>query len=328
MSAGAVVGIVFGGIVLLFLIIMAFLTPCKTYFSAMFSGCYVSAFRLISLKMQKQKYAEIVSAFILAKKSHLGLTMRDLHIVASSGGNPLKIVGGMNAARSAKLPFDFDFAKAVDISGRDCLEVVRECINTKTIELPLITSVAQDNIEVNVKISLTLKVNFKDFLSGAGEDTISARATEAVVTRIANTSRAKELVARPELLDKAIFDANIDEECKYTLVSADVIHADLGNDRGVTYEKQQIEKQNMIATNQLEHRRLTALAVEQEMKAKEAEMRAKVVANEAEVPKAIIKAIEEGKIKDVVDYFKMQNLQADTEMRRHLIGKTSDDDNL
>ena len=320
MSAGAVVGVVFGGLALILAIVFFVLLPCHAYFTALFSGCYVGAFKLISMRLRKVDVTEVLSAYILAKKSYLGITLFDLEIVWTSGGHPTKIVEGLNASKSAKLDFDFDFAKAVDISGRDILSVVRDCIDPKTIELPLITSVAQDNFEVNVKISLTLKVNLENFLRGTTEDTVSARAIEAVVTKIANTSRGSDLVARPELVDKAIFDAAVDEDCKYELVSADVIHIDLGNNRGLVVEKEQIEKENIIQSNQLEHRRQIAVALEQENKAKTEAMRTKLIENELEVQNAVINAINDGKMKDVVDYYKMENLKADTEMRRHLIG--------
>lgn len=324
MNAGAIVGICLAGLFLLTMVVFFILLPCKAYFTALFSGCPISAFRAVSMKMRKLDVLQIVEAYILAKKAHLGLTLFDIETVLVSGGHPANIIEGMIASKSAKMDFSFDFAKAIDISGKNVLEVVRECINPKLIEMPLISSVARDNKEVNVKISLTLKVNLKNFLKGVTDETVSARAVEAVVTKIANTSRASDLVARPELLDKAIFDANVDADSKYELVSADVIHADLGNDRGLPAEKEQIEKNRIITANQLEQRRLMAVAVEQEMKAKEAEMRAKQAENDAEVPKAIIQAINEGKIKDVIDYYKLENLQADTEMRRKLMGKKAE----
>lgn len=323
MNAGVIVAIVLAGLFFIFLLTLFILMPKKAYFTALFSGAYVSLFRSISMKLRKENVEELFNAYILSKKSHLNISLYDLEVIATSGGHPLKVVEGLNAAKNAKLNFDIGFVKAVDISGYDILEVVRECINPKVIELPLISSVAQDNWEINVKISLTLKVDIKNFLTGVTEETISARAVEAVVTRIANTERASYLVSKPQLLDKAIFDAGIDDDSKYELVSADVIHADLGNNRGLSAEKEQIEKNRIIQANQLEHRRLVALAVEQEMKAKAEEMRAKVIEKEAEVPKAIVEAIKEGKMKDVVDYYKLQNLQADTEMRRHLIGKNN-----
>ncbi len=327
MNAGEIVAVVIGGFVFLTLLTIFLMLPKRIYFSSMFSGVYISMFRLIGMKMRKIKLEDIVAAYILAKKSHIGIGIYDFEIVSASGGHPKKIVEGLIAGKNAKLDIDFEFAKAVDISGMDILQVVRECINPKVVEIPLISSVAQDKREINVKISLTLKTVLSNFLRGVTEETISARAVEAVVTKISNTERASFLVAKPQLLDKAIFDAEIDEDSKYELVSADVIHIDLGNDRGLAAEKEQIEKNRMISANQLEHRRLMALAVEQEMKAKAEEKKLQIIENEAEIPKAMVEAIKEGKIKDIVDYYKLQNLQADTEMRRQLIGKNSSNKN-
>ena len=321
MSTGAIIAIVLASLVFVFALVLFILMPKRIYFTALFSKAYLPVFKGISMKLRKENLEQIVNAYILAKKSHNKISLYELELISTSGGNALKVVEGLNAAQNAKLPIDLEFAKAVDIAGIDIVTVVRECINTKLIELPLISAVAQDNKEVNVKLSLTLKVVIENFLRGVGDETISARAVEAVVTKIANTAKASDLISKPQLLDKAVFDADVDNDSKYQLVSADVIHIDLGVDKGLVAEKEQIEKNRIIAANQLEHRRLVALAVEQEMKAKAEEMRAKVVATEAEVPKAIIEAIKEGKIKDIVDYYKLQNLQADTEMKLSLLKK-------
>ncbi len=321
MNGGEIAAVVLAGIIFIFFLVIFIMMPKKAYFMAIFSGVYVSAFKLISMKLRKQEYVEIVKAYILSKKSRLKISLYQLELISAGGGHPMNIVEGLNAAKSAKLNIDLDFAKAVDIAGMNFLEVVKECVNPKVVEVPLITGVTQDNQEINVKISLTLKTKVDNFLSGVNVDTISARAVEAVVTKIANSERASSLLSRPQVLDKAIFDASIDDDSKYELVSADVIHIDLGVNKALLAEKEQIEKQRIISANQLENRRLMAVAVEQEMKAKSEEMRAKTIANEAEVPKAIIKAIEEGKIKDVIDYYKLENLQADTEMRRKLLEK-------
>lgn len=326
MGAGEITAIVLAGLVLVYLLTLLILLPRKIYFTALFSGAYVSLFKCIAMKLRNENVEDIISAFILAKKSHLGISLADLIVVSTSGGHAMKVVEGINASRNANLNFDFKFAKAIDISGRDVVEVVRECINPKVIELPLISSVAQDNWEINVKISLTLKVNIKNFLEGVTEETISARAVEAVVTKVANTEKASYLVSKPQLIDKAIFDAGIDADSKYELVSADVIHVDLGVDRGLSAEREKIEKERILTANQLEKRRLVAVAVEQEMKAKTEEMKIQLAKEEAEVPKAVVEAIKQGKMKDVVDYYKLQNLQADTDLRRHLAGKENNSD--
>ena len=53
------------------------------------------------------------------------------------------------------------------------------------------------------------------------------------------------------------------------------------------------------------------------MKAKAQEARAKVIEAEAEIPKAIAEAFTKGQF-GIMDYYKFENIQADTTMRESL----------
>lgn len=64
-----------------------------------------------------------------------------------------------------------------------------------------------------------------------------------------------------------------------------------------------------------------AIATEQEMKAKAQEAKAKVIEAEALVPQAMAEAFRNGNL-GIMDYYRMQNIQADTTMRE-TIGKPS-----
>ena len=57
--------------------------------------------------------------------------------------------------------------------------------------------------------------------------------------------------------------------------------------------------------------------------AREQEMRAYVVEAEAEVPKAMAYALREGKL-GVMDYYELQNLKADTDMREMIGGQNTE----
>jgi len=69
-----------------------------------------------------------------------------------------------------------------------------------------------------------------------------------------------------------------------------------------------------VAEAKAEERRAMAVALEQEMKARNVEMRAKVIEAEADVPKAIAEAFRSGQL-GVMDYYKMENIKSDTSMR-------------
>lgn len=326
MGIGEIFGIVFACVVFVLLCMFFVVLPKRHYFSAMFSGVYVSAFRLLGMKARKVNLDDIIPAYVLAKKAKIDISLMDLETLSLSGGSAMRIVKGMSAAKIARVSISLDFAKAADVSGLDIAKLVQEYINPKVIDLPLISASAIDHLEVTTKITLSLKVNLKNLLHGVGDDTIVARGIEAVVTKIANTEKASSLVAHPEFLDRAIFDAKIDEGAKYELVSADVIHIDLGRDKSIELEKQKLETEHLIAIQKMEERRAEAQAIEQEMKARAEEANAQAAEESIEVQKALRQAVEEDRIQDVVDLYKLENLQVDTEMKRQQMKKNDDEE--
>ncbi len=76
------------------------------------------------------------------------------------------------------------------------------------------------------------------------------------------------------------------------------------------------EADKQIAQAKAEERRATAIAKEQEMRAEVERMKAKVVEAEAEVPMAMAEAFRNGNL-GVMDYYRMQNVQADTTMKNN-----------
>ena len=66
-------------------------------------------------------------------------------------------------------------------------------------------------------------------------------------------------------------------------------------------------------------RRAAAVALEQEMLARVQEMRSRVVEAEAQVPLAMAEAFRAGHL-GIMDYYRMKNIQADTDMREKIAG--------
>ena len=100
-------------------------------------------------------------------------------------------------------------------------------------------------------------------------------------------------------------------------MSIDIADIDVGKNIGAQLQMDQANADKNIAQAKAEERRAMAIAVEQEMKAKAQEMRAKVIEAEAEVPMAMAEAFRNGNL-GIMDYYKMQNIKADTEMRESI----------
>jgi uncharacterized protein YqfA (UPF0365 family) len=96
----------------------------------------------------------------------------------------------------------------------------------------------------------------------------------------------------------------------YEILSIDIADVDVGENIGAKLQIDQAKAHKQIAQAKAEERRAMAVALEQEM-------RAKVVEAEAEVPRAMAEAFRSGHL-GIMDYYRMQNVKADTQMRTSL----------
>ena len=126
-------------------------------------------------------------------------------------------------------------------------------------------------------------------------------------------------VSKAELSKKRLMEKGLDSGTAFELLSVDIADVDVGENIGATLQIAQAEADKQIAQAQAEKRRALAVAQEQEMAAEVRKNRALVVLAEAEVPKAFAAALREGKL-GVMDYYRLQNIKADTHMRDSIGG--------
>ena len=187
-------------------------------------------------------------------------------------------------------------------------EAVKMSVTPKVVETPLISAVAKDGIELLVKARVTVRTNIERLIGGAGEATVLARIGEGIVTTVGSSKSHDEVLENPDEISKLILEKGLDSGTAYEIISIDIADIDIGRNVGANLQSLQAEADNKIAQARAEERRAMAVALEQEM-------RAAVVQAEAEIPKAMAQALREGHI-GVFDYYKLQNVQADTEMKK------------
>ena len=318
LSAGWILGLIIAGIVLLTaLIIILTLVPFKLWFRAFVSSAYISMFKLIGMKLRKVDCQLITLNYITAKKAGLKITVDELETHVMAGGNVENVVKALVAAYSANIDLTSQKAKAIDLAGRDVYEAVKNTVVPKIIETPEISAVAKDGIELIVKAKVTVVSNMLMQISGAGEDTIIARVGEGIVTTVGSTDSHKMILESPELISSTVLEKGLDRGTAYYISSLDIADIDVGRNIDAELNIAKAEAEKRIAQAKAEERKSMAIAAENEMKARVQEMRAEVIRAEAEVPKALAKALSSGKI-SVNDYYEMQNVQADTAMRNSL----------
>ena len=306
----AVVGIIF-------LIVFLWFFPVTLWFQALISGVKISLIQLILMRWRKVPPGTIVMAMITGTKAGLKLDANELEARYLAKGNVPKVVNALVSADKANIVLDFKMAAAIDLAGRDVFEAVQMSVNPKVINTPPVTAVAKDGIQLIAKARVTVRANIKQLVGGAGEETVLARVGEGIVSSIGSADSHKMVLENPDSISKVVLRKGLDAGTAFEILSIDIADIDIGKNIGAYLQMDQANADKNIAQARAEERRAMAVALEQEMKAKAQEARAKVIEAEAEVPLAMAEAFRNGNL-GIMDYYRMKNIQADTEMRENI----------
>jgi uncharacterized protein YqfA (UPF0365 family) len=284
------------------------------WISALAAGVKVGIFQLIGMRLRRIPPALIVNSKIKAEKAGLKVSANQLEAHYLAGGNVDRVVNALIAAERAAISLTYELAAAIDLAGRNVLEAVQMSVNPKVIETPVISAMAKNGIEVRARARVTVRANIERLVGGAGEETIIARVGEGIVTTVGSSASHEAVLENPDLISKTVLSKGLDAGTAFEILSIDIADVDVGRNIGAQLQMDQAEADKRIAQAKAEERRALAVAREQEMKAYVQEMRGKVVEAEAEVPLAMAQALKEGKM-GVMDYYRLQNIEADTQMR-------------
>lgn len=312
MELGTIIFIVV--VCIVFLILFLWLVPIGIWFQALISGVHTSLVQLIFMRFRKVPPTVIVNNMIAATKAGLTVMQNDLEAHYLAGGRVNSVVNALISADKANMNLDFKTATAIDLAGRDVLKAVQTSVNPKVIDTPPVAAVAKDGIQLIAKARVTVRTNIKQLVGGAGEETILARVGEGIVTSIGSASTHKQVLENPDSISKLVLTKGLDSGTAFEILSIDIADIDVGKNIGAQLQMDQANADKNIAQAKAEERRAMAVASEQEMRAKAQEMRAKVIEAEAEVPLAMAEAFRQGNL-GIMDYYRMKNIQADTDMR-------------
>jgi len=302
-----------GGV--LFIFIFFHYVPFFLWLSAKVSGVDISLIQLFLMRIRNVPPHVIVPAMIEAHKAGLSNITRDeLEAHYMAGGHVERVVHALVSASKANIELTFQMATGIDLAGRDVFEAVQMSVNPKVIDTPAVTAVAKDGIQLITKARVTVRANIRQLVGGAGEDTILARVGEGIVSSIGSSENHKSVLENPDSISKLVLRKGLDAGTAFEILSIDIADIDIGRNIGAALQIDQANADKNIAQAKAEERRAMAVALEQEMKAKAEEARANVIQAEAEVPKAMAEAFRSGNL-GIMDYYRMKNIQADTDMR-------------
>lgn len=301
-------------VVFILLMTIIGIVPVGIWIRATVSGAHISASKLVGMRIRHVDVGMLVDCYINAKKAGVTLTIDDLETHYMSGGNVKKVVEALIAAHGAKIPLTIETAKAIDLANRDIVLAVKNCIKPVVITTPPISAVTANGIELIVVARVTVRSNIEKLIGGAGEETIIARIGEGIVTTVGSAKSHTEVLENPDLISKTILDKDLDKGTAFEILSLDIADVDVGRNVGAQIMAERAEADMKIANARAEERKAMAIATEHEMRARTQEKRAQLLDAEAEVPKAISEAFVKGNL-GVMDYYRIQNVVADTSMR-------------
>ena len=317
MEQAAFLLIVFVGIIFFFMFM--YFVPVGLWITAVFANVKVTIGELIGMRIRKVPPSVIVNSLITATKAGLNVTTRELETHYLAGGNVPNVIRALISAEKASINLSFKQATAINLAGRDVFEAVQISVNPKVITTPKVAAVAADGIQLIAVARVTVRASIAQLVGGAGEDTILARVGEGIVTSIGSAQSHKEVLANPDKISKLVLSRGLDAGTAFEILSIDIADVDVGANIGAKLQIDQASADLKVAEARAEERRAMAVALEQEMIAKAQEARANVIQAESEIPKAIAQAFVNGNL-GVMDYYKMQNVQADTDMRQAISG--------
>ncbi len=332
-----VVMAILGLLVVAFLIV--FLNFLGVWIRALMSGAKVTLGSLIGMKLRRVPPSLIVDARIRLIKAGLGLSTDELEAHYLAGGDVINVVNALIAADKANIPLNFQKGAAIDLAGRDVLDAVRTSVNPKVIDCPamgtgaagsgMLDAVAKDGIRLLVKARVTVRANIDRLVGGASEETIIARVGQGIVSAIGSSLTYKDVLENPDKISRKVLDSGLDAQTGFEIVSIDIADISVAGVTTVSNVGAQLETERAEADKQMrqaeaEGRRAMAVAYEQEMRARVQEMSAKVVEAKSEVQRAMAQAFREGNL-GIMDYYRLQNIESDTIMRKAISGEEHED---
>ncbi|MBS0633850.1 MAG: flotillin-like protein FloA [Verrucomicrobia bacterium] len=312
--------------VLAFILVIILGRYISLWFQALVSGTPISLLNIIGMSLRKIPPRIIVNAHINAYKAGLKqFNVSDLETHYLAGGRVLDVVAALIAAEKANIPLDWKRATAIDLAGRDILDAVKTSVNPKVIDCPdrsrgdYITGVAKDGVQLKCRARVTVRTNIAQLVGGATEETIIARVGEGIIGAIGASENHLLVLENPQLISKRVLDKGLDAQTAFEILSIDIADIAIGENIGAKLRADKAESDKRIAQAKAEERRAMAVAAEQENSAKVKDMEAKYIEAQAAVPQAMAEALKAGKV-GFMDYLRMDNLQADTKMRKELSG--------
>jgi uncharacterized protein YqfA (UPF0365 family) len=272
---------------------------------AYMTGANVTFASLVAMSLRRVNPAMVVQAKVMGCQAGLDIDQMStaaLETHALAGGDVMRVVRSIIAARQAGLNLDFDRSAAIDLAGRDILDAVRTSVSPKVIDCPeirqhgkrVLSAIARDGVELRVHARVTVRTSLDQLIGGATEETIVARVGQGIVSAIGSALTHMQVMAQPDRISKNVLDRRIDANSAFEIVSIDIAGIDVGENVGARLQSEQAEADMRMAQAMAESRLAEATAFGQEMLAEVVARKAERLLAESRIPVELAEAFRRG----------------------------------
>ena len=318
-STGGIVGLSLLGALLVGIIVYLIFVPMKSWFTALLGGAYIPTFKLLGMKNRKLDTAQIASAYVMSKKSKLGIKLAQIESLVQAGVNPDEVIKALKLASDSGIKLSFELASAIELANRNVVACVQDALNSKVVSVDNIRGFTVDGKEMIVASKVSVKLALENYVNGLGMEDLQSTVNAWILENISHCKNYKTILSDPNKTLLANVDLRVlGQKSMYKVLDISIARVEVGRDLNVEKEIQMAEKDKIYAQIEAERMKNAEEIKELQMRSKTEAMKAAVLEAESEVPKALSQAIKEGRF-SVMDYYKLMNLQADTALRKSIM---------
>ena len=202
---------------LLFLFVLSQFVPFVLLKKAIASGVEATPMMMIGMRMRGVDQKAVVEPVIKARQKGIiiKLEIAEAHYLAN--GDLTNLVDGLLLAKENNIETDFQKLAAIDLTGRNVVEAVKQCVNPQVLQHN-IKATAGDGKELKLKALVTVKHNLNRLVGGADSDFLLKQIGEVMKRGVEGEEDSRAIIQNANELAEKTMKLGLDSSTAYHLL--------------------------------------------------------------------------------------------------------------
>jgi len=192
------------------------LSRLHAYQRARRAGVPVSLWQLLGMWLRKVSARKVLQCSERLASEGIAVPVNHVEMHELAGGDIERVTQAMVLARQYEQPLDWDMICAIDLAGRDVVDLIERTQHEEVIDVPLpesqetwVTARARDGWQLAMQGRATVRFRVEKLINGATEETLAARIASHLINQVARYEDHQQLIDAWETLEQSVLEANI-----------------------------------------------------------------------------------------------------------------------